>query len=132
MTTFDGQAAAVKSAFNGAFLNASTGWYTGADEANYRQTHNILALAFDLVPNSETAQVVADSIVTDVVNRGVHLNTGALGTKYLLPMLTEHGHADIAFSISQQTTFPSWGFWIENGATTTVSLPLCSSIVDME
>lgn len=123
VSTFSTQAANVKTAFNGAFLSSSTGYYVGVGDSGYRQTHNLLALAFDLAPNNNTAQVVADSISRDVVNRQTHLNTGALGTKYILPMLTEHGHADTAFALSQQTTFPSWGFWIANGASTMVRKP---------
>jgi len=116
--TFNSQAAAIKNAFNAAFLNRTTGHYNGVGDSGYRQSHNLLALAFNLPPNDTTAQVVADSVVTDVNARGVHLNTGALSTKQLLPMLTAHGHADTALALAQQTTFPSWGFWIENGATT--------------
>lgn len=120
-STFATEAANVKSAFNGAFLNSSTGFYNGVGDQGYRQAHNLLALAFDLTPNSNTTQVVADSVATDIINRGIHLNTGALSTKALLPMLSEHGHADTAYAVSQQTTFPSWGYWFVNGATTTVS-----------
>ncbi|KAJ7771722.1 bacterial alpha-L-rhamnosidase-domain-containing protein [Mycena metata] len=116
--TFASQAAAVKNAFNAAFLNSTVGHYVGVGDDGYRQSHNLLALAFNLTPNATTAQVVADSVVTDVNARGVHLNTGALSTKQLLPMLTAHGHADTALALVQQTTFPSWGYWIENGATT--------------
>ncbi|KAJ7116959.1 bacterial alpha-L-rhamnosidase-domain-containing protein [Mycena epipterygia] len=115
--TFASQAAAVKSAFNSAFLNHTTGYYNGVGDSGYRQSHNLLALAFNLTPNATTAQVVADSVVTDVVARGVHLNTGALSTKQILPMLSAHGHGDTAFAVAEQTTFPSWGYWIENGAT---------------
>ncbi|KAJ7440204.1 bacterial alpha-L-rhamnosidase-domain-containing protein [Mycena galericulata] len=116
--SFASQAAAIKNSFNAAFLNATTGHYNGVGDSGYRQSHNLLSLAFGLTPNASTAQVVADSVVTDVEARGVHLNTGALSTKQLLPMLTAHGHADTALALAQQTTFPSWGYWIENGATT--------------
>ncbi|KAJ7124651.1 bacterial alpha-L-rhamnosidase-domain-containing protein [Mycena crocata] len=116
--TFTSQAAAIKTDFNNAFLNRSTGHYSGVGDSGYRQSHNLLALAFGLAPNATTAQVVADSVVADVGSRGGHLNTGALATKQLLPMLSEHGHGDTAFALAEQTTYPSWGYWIENGATT--------------
>ncbi|KDR75331.1 hypothetical protein GALMADRAFT_211560 [Galerina marginata CBS 339.88] len=118
-STFANQAANVKMAFNNAFLNSTTGFYNGVGDQGYRQAHNLLALSFGLTPNNNSAQVVADSVVTDIISRGTHLNTGALATKALLPMLSEHGHADTAYAVSQQTTFPSWGFWFANGATTT-------------
>ncbi|KAJ7698322.1 bacterial alpha-L-rhamnosidase-domain-containing protein [Mycena rosella] len=116
--TFASQAAAVKSAFNGAFLDQATGHYIGVGDSGYRQSHNLLALAFDLTPNATSAQVVADSVVADVTARGGHLNTGALSTKQILPMLTAHGHGDTALALAEQTSYPSWGYWIANGATT--------------
>lgn len=120
-TKFSSQAANVKTAFNNVFFNKTAGYYTGVDDAGYRQTHNLLALAFDLVPQ-ESIHTVADSIASDVAAKGTHLNTGSLGTKYILPILSEHGHIDTAFEVSTQTTFPSWGFWIANGATTMAGL----------
>ncbi|KAJ6468493.1 bacterial alpha-L-rhamnosidase-domain-containing protein [Mycena vitilis] len=117
-STFASQAAAVKTAFNSAFLASSAGHYVGVGDSGYRQSHNLLALAFNLTPNSTTAQVVADSVAADVASRGGHLNTGALSTKQILPVLTAHGHSDTALLVAQQTTYPSWGYWIENGATT--------------
>ncbi|KAJ6629616.1 bacterial alpha-L-rhamnosidase [Mycena sp. CBHHK59/15] len=117
-TTFTAQASAVKNSFNAAYLNATTGHYNGVGDSGYRQSHNILSLAFNMTPDSTTAQAIADSVASDVVDHSMHLNTGALSTKYVLPMLSAYGHADTAFALSVQTTYPSWGFWIENGATT--------------
>ncbi|KAG6918721.1 hypothetical protein DXG01_012206 [Tephrocybe rancida] len=121
-TSFNSQAANVKVAFNNAFLSPSNGFYVGVGDSGYRQTHNLLAIAFGLAPNSTTAQNAADSIARDVASRGNHLNTGALGTKYILPVLTDYQHGDAAFAVAQQTTFPSWGYWISNGANTMVRL----------
>ncbi|KAJ7192648.1 bacterial alpha-L-rhamnosidase-domain-containing protein [Mycena pura] len=118
-STFAYQAAAIKNSFNSAFLNHSTGYYTGIGDSGYRQWHNLLALAFGLTPNTTTAQVVADSVAADVTARGGHLNTRALDTKQILPMLTEHGRKDTALVLAQQTTYPGSGYWTENGATTT-------------
>ncbi|KAJ7235505.1 bacterial alpha-L-rhamnosidase-domain-containing protein [Mycena rebaudengoi] len=116
---FAAQAATVKTAFNDAFFNQAAGHYIGSGDSGYRQGHNLLALAFNLTPNNATAIGVADSVASDVLSRGTHLNTGALSTKHLLPLLTSYGHVDTAFALAEQTTFPSWGFWIQNGATTT-------------
>ena len=115
---FADHAATVKAAFNDTFLNRADGVYRGNGDRGYRQTHNVLALAFGLAPDEGTAKRVADSIVADVKAKGMHLNTGVLGTKYLLPVLTDAGYADVALQLAQQTTYPSWGYMIENGATT--------------
>jgi alpha-L-rhamnosidase len=115
---FGQRAAVVKAAFNDAYLDRAAGYYKGqSGDRGYRQTHNVLALAFGLTPDEEMAQRVADSIAADVRARGNTLNTGVLGTKYLLPVLTEHGYADLAYDLAVQTTYPSWGHMIENGAT---------------
>ena len=115
---FDAQARAVKAAFNAEFLDAGAAVYRGRDDRGYRQTHNVLALAFDLAPDAETAQRVADGIAADVRARGTHLDTGVLGTKHLLPVLTAYGHASLAYALSMQTTYPGWGYMLANGATT--------------
>ncbi|KAJ7703698.1 bacterial alpha-L-rhamnosidase-domain-containing protein [Mycena rosella] len=115
--SFGEEASAVKAAFNAAFFNATAGYYTGVADNGYRQSHNILAVAFNLTPDNETAAAVASSIISDVAQRDMHLNTGALSTKHLLPLLTTYGHTETALALAQQTTYPSWGFWIENNAT---------------
>lgn len=128
---FSGEATNVKDAFNAQFLSPTAGHYVGVGDSGYRQTHNILSLAFDLVPNASVTQTVSDSIANDILARGTHLNTGALGTKFLLPVLSDFGHEDVAFAVIQQTTFPSWGYWIENGATTMASYLLCLLFVQI-
>ncbi|KRE30484.1 family 78 glycoside hydrolase catalytic domain [Agromyces sp. Soil535] len=117
-TAFADDAAVVKEAFNAAFLADDGSHYRGNGDRGYRQTHNVLALAFGLTPDEETAERVAASIVADIEAKGMHLNTGVLGTKYLLPVLTDYGYADVAYAVATQTTYPSWGYMIENGATT--------------
>jgi hypothetical protein len=116
-TTFADRAAVVKSAFNAAFLDVAAGYYRGTGDTGYRQTHNVLALAFGLAPDDATATRVAASIAADVEARGNTLNTGVLGTKYLLPVLSDYGYEDLAFAVATQTDYPSWGYLIENGAT---------------
>ncbi len=115
---FAERAATVKAAFNDAFLDRAAGRYRGNGDRGYRQTHNVLALAFGLAPDADTAQRVADGIAADVAAKGTKLNTGVLGTKYLLPVLTEYGHEDVAYALATQTGYPSWGYMLENGATT--------------
>ncbi|MFD2024414.1 family 78 glycoside hydrolase catalytic domain [Promicromonospora aerolata] len=114
---FARNAATIRSAFNETFLDRGAGHYRGDGDRGYRQTHNVLAVAFGLVPDTATTQRVVDSIVADVRAKGTTLNTGVLGTKWLLPVLTRHGHADVAYELAVQTAYPSWGYMIENGAT---------------
>lgn len=41
-----------------------------------------------------------------------------MGQKWLLRTLSEHGEHETALALALQTTFPSWGHWIAQGATT--------------
>jgi alpha-L-rhamnosidase len=107
----------IYAAFNDEFLDAGDGVYRTGQADEYRQTSNVFPLAFDMVPEEYEEAVVAN-VVEDVVetNDG-HLDTRTLGTKYLLPVLSEHGHHDVAYTVATQTHPPSWGHWIENGRT---------------
>jgi alpha-L-rhamnosidase len=110
-------AADVKDSLNAAFLNRDRGQYETDQASGYRQTSNAIPVAFGIVP-PDYRQAVVESLVRDIQEREGHLNTGVLGTSVLLPVLTEHGYADVAHTVASQRTYPSWGFWIENGATT--------------
>ncbi|MFF3378670.1 family 78 glycoside hydrolase catalytic domain [Streptomyces sp. NPDC002680] len=114
---FDTMADALAEKFNETFLDADAGVYRTPVEAGYRQTSNLVALAYGLVP-AEHRDAVFANLVKDITDRGDHLNTGAIGTKLLLPVLTENGRADLAYRIATQTSYPSWGYWVKQGATT--------------
>jgi len=107
----------ITAAFNDAFRDASRGYYRTGEVEEYRQTSNVFPLAFGLVPD-EHEDAVVESLVADVMGtHDGHLNTGIHGTKYLLSTLTAHGHVDVAYTIATQRDYPSWGHWIEDGAT---------------
>ncbi|WP_246257651.1 family 78 glycoside hydrolase catalytic domain [Amycolatopsis anabasis] len=109
-------AAACKDAFNAEFLGPAGHYRTGRDPG-YRQTSNAIPLAFGLVPPGAEAAVAA-SLAADIRARGDHLDTGCLGTSVLLPVLTAHGHPDLAHALATQRTYPSWGYWADSGADT--------------
>ena len=81
------------------------------------QTAYVLALHFELIEDAHRARVV-DQLVRDIRKRGMHLSTGFVGTPYLNHVLTQNGHADIAYALLHQKTFPSWLFPVTHGATT--------------
>ena len=66
----------------------------------------------------EQQAAVFDALVRDVEAHDDHLTTGNLCSKYLLEVLSAHGRHDLAYRIATQTTYPSWGFMLANGATT--------------
>ncbi|MFI1093914.1 family 78 glycoside hydrolase catalytic domain [Streptomyces sp. NPDC020917] len=116
---FDAFAAQVKDTFNATFYDSAKGAYFDDKAAGYRQTSNLLPLSFGLVP-PEHRQAVTDNLVADIHARGDHLDTGALGTKVLLPVLTDSGHADLAYKVATNPTYPGWGYWFEGLDATTM------------
>ncbi len=82
------------------------------------QTGYVLALHMNLVPEtlrSAVAQKLANKIEA---NHGL-LGTGFLGTPYLMEELTKTGHSKLAYKLLLNTAYPSWGYLVEHGATTT-------------
>lgn len=81
------------------------------------QTSYLMALRFNLLPD-DLREKAAQHLVEDIREKGNHLSTGFLGVSYLLPVLTDMGYSDVALTLLTQTTFPSWLFSVEHGATT--------------
>ncbi len=105
----------IKDAFNQKFFDPETNLY-GTDEAY--QSYLLFALSGDLVPKGHR-QSVLDNLIEDImVTRDGHLATGILGTKHLFSVLANEGREDVIHRMVTQKTFPSWGYWLENGATT--------------
>jgi len=81
------------------------------------QTAYVLALSVNLVPDKLLLQAQARLVQLLEQNQG-RMSTGFLGTKPLLPVLSQAGQHDLAVRLLQSREFPSWGYEIENGATT--------------
>jgi len=47
-----------------------------------------------------------------------HIDVGVLGGRVLFHVLTEFGYSDLAFEMIARPDYPSYGNWIERGATT--------------
>ncbi|HYN95010.1 MAG TPA: family 78 glycoside hydrolase catalytic domain, partial [Pilimelia sp.] len=101
----------VRAAFVAAFVDADGRVHGGT------QTCYLLALAFDLLPAHLVDAAVAH-LVADVRAHSEHLTTGFVGVPLLCPVLTDHGHADLAYALLHQDTYPSWAYSIAHGATT--------------
>jgi len=115
---FNDFASALADAINAEFYNEADGAYYDDPSAGYRQTSNLFPLSLGIVP-AEHRQTVVANLVKDIEDRGVHLNTGALGTKIILPVLTDLGYGDLAYDLATNPTYPGWGYWFEElGATT--------------
>jgi alpha-L-rhamnosidase len=81
------------------------------------QTAYALALSVDLIPAELRLQAGA-RLAQKIAGGGFRMATGFLGTRPLLPALSGAGQHDLAVRLLQSRKFPSWGFEVENGATT--------------
>jgi alpha-L-rhamnosidase len=109
---YDKLAADIRAAFNREYFNPKTG-----DYADGTQTANTLPLFLGIATEKEGG--AWGRLFDDIVYKhDSHLTTGIIGTKYIMELLTRNGNADLAYDIAIQTTYPSWGYMIENGATT--------------
>lgn len=108
-------------AFNEKFYNAekqiyeTTFWDQKGLRTKYRQTSNLLPLAFGMVP-VENKKAVLENLVNDIIKKDYHFDTGCTGVKFVLPVLYDNGFSDIAYKVLTQKTYPSWCFWLQNGA----------------
>ncbi len=101
----------VKAGYNTKFWDASKGTY-----GNASQTASAISLYFGLVPEARRASVFA-SLVKNVETQG-HIDTGILGAKYVLRVLSEAGRSDLAYKLVARKEQPGWGWWFSQGATT--------------
>ena len=81
------------------------------------QTAYVLALNFDMLPESQRAQA-AQRLADNVKSYDNHLTTGFLGTPYLCHVLTRFGYDSVAYDLLLQDTYPSWLYPVTMGATT--------------
>ncbi|MBI3851169.1 MAG: glycoside hydrolase family 78 protein [Verrucomicrobia bacterium] len=101
----------IKAAFNQEFVQAD-GRLPGDTQAGYA-----LALHFNLLPDDLHPKAVAH--LREAIRKyNGHLSTGFLSTRCLMLELTRSGYNDEAWQLITNRTFPSWGYMIENGATT--------------
>lgn len=81
------------------------------------QTSYVLALAFDLLPESAIPNAL-DWLARDIQERGNHISTGFVGTSHLPFVLSRYGKTDLAYTLLFQKTWPGWLYAVTQGATT--------------
>ncbi|MDR2956074.1 MAG: glycoside hydrolase family 78 protein [Prevotella sp.] len=109
---YSGLAEKIRNAINDKYLNKETAIY-----ASGTQTEQSVPLQWGIVPE-ELKVKAAEQLAKKVEEAGFHLDVGVLGAKAILNALSENGQAEAAYKVAAQDTYPSWGWWIVNGATT--------------
>ena len=79
------------------------------------QTACVLALEFGLTAKPEET---VRTLVELIRQAGTKLQTGFVGTPYLLHVLSRHGQTKLAYDLLLQEEAPSWLHSVKHGATT--------------
>src|SRR5690606_33374871 len=109
--TFNSLSIDAKRAFQKAFVNGD-GTIAGETQTGY-----VLAIHFELLPEDLRA-AAAKRLAQLIRENDNHLSTGFVGTPYINWVLGESGHLDIAYTLLNQQTWPSWLYSVLNGGTT--------------
>lgn len=102
----------IRQAFRDKFVDIDAGEVTGNS-----QTALACVLYQGLVDREEASGILV-TLEDEIKRYDYHLDCGILGTKYIMHALTEYERSDLAYAMANQTTYPSWGHWIAQGATT--------------
>lgn len=101
----------IKNSINARFLDEQKGIYCSG-----HQTELSTPLYWNIVPE-HMKELVAKNLA-EKVEKDQSMDVGLLGSKAILNALSENGYADLAYKLASKDTYPSWGWWIKNGATT--------------
>ena len=104
----------IKESFIDHYLNPGTGKF----DTLTTQITQVFALYYNLIP-AQDKEKAFDVLLDEILNKhNGHLSTGIFGTKMLYDVLRWENRNDIAFTITNQTEYPGYGYMLKNGATT--------------
>lgn len=95
--------------------------YYNADDHSYsdRSMSNLAASLLGEIMPVELKPLIMKRLEKEIMEvRNGHINVGITGGAMLFRVLREAGRDDLIYSMTSKTTYPSWGFMKENGATT--------------
>lgn len=90
--------------------------FVGADGKIFNDTQTVYLLAYAF--GAASAEEIRPHLVRKIRERDYHLSCGFCGIKFLLPVLCEIGESALAYRLAAETSYPSWGYSVVNGATT--------------
>ena len=103
----------MRPAIHKAFYDEAKGSYV-----NDEQAYQVMPLLCGVVPPEKRGTVFAKLKGGILDRRQGHLDTGMLGTFFLIEYLRQTSHDDLLFAIISQPTYPGWGYMLGSGATT--------------
>lgn len=103
----------VRHAIDITYLNRDSLCYS-----NNTVTANLLALSFHLSPDDLAKNVFEHLLYKTVHENKTHVSTGLVGGQWMMRGLTDYGRTEVAVRLAENKDYPSWGYMIENAATT--------------
>jgi alpha-L-rhamnosidase len=101
----------VKKAFNDKFYDTNNKTYGDFGS-------NVFALVMGV--SKERYNDIVSTLYNEIEKKYKgHLNTGIFGTQFLFETLAANGMNDVAYEAMNKRDFPSYGCWIDHGASTT-------------
>ena len=110
---FPGRIEAFARALNDNFYHPDPRSYS-----NNTATANLLALAYDLVPEADREAVKAHIRSKIMDEYKGTMATGIIGNQWLWRVLSREGMSDVAWRLITTTDYPSFGYMVSQGATT--------------
>ena len=116
-----------KEFFNKTYIDSTTGKTAFRGKIIDTQTSYVLPFAFDIFneKNRKAAQSNFANTITRInkTDQNVEcppysLMTGFIGTAWINKALSDNGYSNLSYRLLQQTTYPSWLYPVEQGATT--------------
>ena len=96
-----------------AFYDAANKRYVIDEQAYY-----VMPLMTGVTPEADRPAVLKNLAENILVRNAGHLDTGMLGTYFMMEYLRQIGRDDLVFTMFNQRTYPSWGHMLAEGATT--------------
>lgn len=81
------------------------------------QTSQAMALYYGVFDDDEKLDAFSH-LKRFIDEKNGHIDTGILGARVIFHVLSEFGESDLAFNMITRPEYPSYGNWVENGATT--------------
>ncbi|HEX2951943.1 MAG TPA: family 78 glycoside hydrolase catalytic domain, partial [Armatimonadota bacterium] len=102
----------IKTAFTRTYIDPASGKCLVSEQTA------VSCILYQGLDDAANHDVLVAQLAETVKNADYHIDCGILGAKYLLHALSNNGYADLAYRIVAQKSYPSWGHWLEQGATT--------------
>jgi alpha-L-rhamnosidase len=116
-----------KDFFSKTYFDAATGKTAFCGKIIDTQTSYVLPLAFNIL-NDSLKKVALTNLINTITRENItddgvvcppySLMTGFIGTAWICKVLSENGYSNYAYKLLQQTSYPSWLYPVQQGATT--------------